>query len=264
MTTTLFIVAICGYLTAIYNIFAFVKDKHAFISINTTIIVSWIAVIIHALILSHALINQNGINIGATNAFSLTVITTIVIIIPNLKRHPDIGLFLFVLAILSLIFSFSYRSQLNLNRATPLLSLHIILSIIAYAILMLVGVQAIIILLRHRLLKARHLPIFKHLPPLMSMEQWLFQLMLIGSVFLTLSLLSALPSLSMWFTKPFIHRSILSIASLLLFSSLLFAHKYKNLKGKRAAKYALIAFSILLVGVSGSRIIQEVIFNRTQ
>lgn len=262
MQTLLFIANITCYLIAILGIICFVKGKLSKNCFKVGITFAWIAVILHACLLSNVLVGPDGINIGAVNAFSLTILATLMIVLPNIRKHPDMSIVLFLLAIISLIFSVSYDSQLNLSSIQPILSLHIILSIIAYAILMLVGVQAAIIVLRHSYLKSQSGYFLAHLPPLMSMEKWLFQLMGIGAVLLTLSLLTALSFVDSWFDKQFIHRSLLSIISLIIFVTLLFLHHYKGLRGKPAAKYALIAFIVLLLGVSGSRVIQELLLNR--
>lgn len=264
MNNLIFIVNITCYLIAILGILCFVKGKISRNCIKVGTFFAWIAVILHAWMLSQALVGvHGGINIGASNAFSLTILATLMIILPNVRKHPDISMVLFALAIISLVVSESYDSQLTLDSTRPILSLHIILSIIAYAVLMVVGVQAAIIVLRHSYLKSQSGYFMAHLPPLMVMEKWLFQLMLIGSVLLTLSLLTALPFSAMWFDKQFIHRSILSMLSLVIFVTLLGLHHFKGLRGKPAAKYALIAFVVLLIGVSGSRVVQELLFNRT-
>lgn len=263
MNTLPFIVNITCYLIAILGVFCFVKGKLSENYIKVVIFFAWVAVILHALMLSQALISQGGVNIGASNAFSLTILATLMIGLPNLRKHPDISLILFILAIISLVISESYHSQLTLDSVRPILSLHIILSIIAYAVLMLVGVQAAIIVLRHSYLKSQSGFFLTHLPPLMAMEKWLFQLMAIGAVLLLFSLLTALPFVNNWFDKQFVHRSILSIVSLIIFVTLLALHRFKGLRGKPAAKYALIAFVVLLIGVSGSRVIQEILLNRT-
>lgn len=262
MSTLLFIINITCYLIAILGVFCFVKGKLPKTCIKTAIVFAWSAVILHAWMLSQALVVQGGVNIGASNAFSLTILATLMIILPNIRKHPDISMVLFGLAIVSLVLSESYDSQLTLNSMRPILSLHIILSIIAYAVLMLVGVQAAIIVFRHRYLKSPTQYFLKHLPPLLVMEKWLFQLMMIGAVLLALSLLTAIPFMNSWFDKQFIHRSILSMVSLVIFVTLLGMHHFKGLRGKPAAKYALIAFVVLLIGVSGSRVVQELFFNR--
>ncbi|WP_246781994.1 cytochrome C assembly family protein [Wohlfahrtiimonas chitiniclastica] len=264
MNTLLFIVNIACYLIAILGMLCWVKGKLPKKSINVTLAFAWIGVISHAWMLSHALtIGSGAINIGAANAFSLTILAMLMIMLPNARKHPDLTIVAMVLAIISLVVSESYHSQLTLSGARPILSLHIILSIIAYAVLMVVGIQAAIIVLRHSYLKNPKGYFFSHLPPLMSMEKWLFQLMAIGAVLLSLSLLTALPFSDLWFDRQFIHRSILSIVSLVLFVTLLALHHFRGLRGKPAAKCALIAFIVLLVGVSGSRMVQELLLNRT-
>lgn len=263
MNTLLFIVNIVCYLMAMLGMAYFIKGKLVRNNFVVVSVIAWVAVVLHALMLSQAIVGDSGINIGASNAFSLTILATLMIILPNARRHPDISIVLFGFAITSLIVSESYNSQLALGSASPLLSLHIILSIVAYAVLMLVGIQAAIIVIRHKNLKKQTGYFYSHLPPLMNMEKWLFQLMLIGAVLLALSLITAIPFASDWFTRRFFHRSVLSIISLIIFTTLLFLHHFKGLRGKPAARFALMAFIVLLIGVSGSRVIQELFFNRT-
>jgi ABC-type uncharacterized transport system permease subunit len=222
-------------------------------------------------LLSQQILGNYYIDMSVFKALSLTSIIMLFIILPEIKHRLDVGLVILpssaFLVACSVIFSthnFIGSTQINIQATTqPLtLGIHIISAIIAYAILSVAATQAIFLYLRDKFLKNHKISFLKRLPPLMRMEISLFRLLLIGFILLSISLISGFDFFNLWFTKPFIHKTILSLIAWVMFGGLLLAHHGFGLRGKLAIRWMLIAFVILIVGFTGTRIIQEFLLAR--
>ncbi len=220
-------------------------------------------IIFHGFLLSHQILGESYLNIGALKALSLTGFIMMIIVLPKAERHLNSAFAITALALVSVIAS-AFHSDHAIEPQSIPLGAHIVTSIVAYAILLLAGVQAILILLRDRALKHPK-PSFltKNLPPILRMERWLFQLILIGWVLLTLSLLSSAFFLDLWFTQSTIHKTVLTLAAWFLYGGLLIGHYRYHIRGRRAAKLVLISTLVLLLAITGTRLIQELIFHRS-
>lgn len=226
-------------------------------------VIPWLlvaALLSHAFLLSNQIIGGVTFNIGAMKLLSLTSLIMLIIALPTYPKHPYSLLALSLFAILSVFLSLT-DSSLMLEKQNPMLGIHILLSILAYAILLLAALQALFVFLRDRALKNQS-PIFlKRLPPMLRMEAWLFKLLIIGFIFLTLSLLTSLFFYDTLFDHSQIHKTVLSTLAWFFYGGILLARLRYKIRGKRAAKLVLLASLFLLLGATVARVIQEVIFH---
>ena len=130
---------------------------------------------------------------------------------------------------------------------------------IAYAVLLLASIQALLVYLRDRALR-RKKSITHRFPPIMRMELLLFRLLLIGFIVLTLSLLTSFAFFDQWFSPHFIHKTVLTGLAWVLYGGILFAHHSFGLRGGQAAKFIIMTAIVLLLGITGTRLIQEYMF----
>ncbi|MDG9729073.1 cytochrome c biogenesis protein CcsA [Ignatzschineria sp. RMDPL8A] len=214
----------------------------------------------HAYLLSTQIFGSSLVNIGAMKALSLTSLIMLIISMPLIKRHVNTALILILFAIVTIFLSLT-DSKFAVNTQNPMLGIHILISIIAYAILLLAAIQAVLVYLRDRSLKSHSLSLIKKLPPMLRMERWLFQLVTIGFGFLTLSLLTSLFFYDTWFDKAVIHKTILASTAWVLYGTILVSRYVYGIRGKRAAKFVILSSFVLLLGITVTRVIQEVIFN---
>lgn len=242
----------------------FKKREHLF---KPLIYLLWIGLVFHTIILSYQILLGNPsvtrIDISSFKALSLTSLIMLLLIISEIKQRTDIALAIIPLAAITIAGSILFRSHNFVESDQSIaLGIHIISSICAYAILSLAATQAIFLYLRDKFLKRGMPQILKRLPPLMKMEASLFRLLTLGFALLSVSLISGIYFFELWFTKPFIHKTILSLAAWIMFGSLLFAHHIFGLRGKPAIRWMLIAFMLLIIAITGTRFIQEFILNR--
>jgi ABC-type uncharacterized transport system permease subunit len=143
------------------------------------------------------------------------------------------------------------------------LELHIIISIIAYALLAMATVQALLLALQDRRLRQHHPGGFlRGMPPLTTMESLLFQMIAAGFVALGLALLSGLLFLEDMFAQHLVHKTVLSIAAWLVFGILLWGRWRFGWRGRTAIRWTLGGFITLMLAYFGSKLVLELILNR--
>ncbi len=257
-------ITIALYLVALISLIYLVRSRNNHTALVSAISSISAALIAHAALLSHQIIGfGESIDIGALKALSLTAFIMVLVLFPKIKRLPNTAIALTLFATGAVGLSL-FQSQHQINLDSLPLGAHIITSIVSYAILMLAAIQALLIILRDRALKSpKSSFLTRNLPPILRMERWLFQLVTIGFLLLTLSLITSFFFLDHWFTKSTIHKTVLTLAAWFLFGGVMIAHYRYHVRGVRVAKFIIISSLVLLMAITGTRLIQEVIFNRT-
>lgn len=149
------------------------------------------------------------------------------------------------------------------------IQLHVSVALMAYASLSLAALQALLLLLIEKRLKspqslnANWFARFANwLPPLSRIERQLFQLITVGFVLLTLTLLSGGLFIHDWFAQHLVHKTVLTIAAWLCFGLLLLGHWRFGWRGRQAAIFTLGGMVLLLLAFFGSKMVLELILRR--
>ena len=138
------------------------------------------------------------------------------------------------------------------------LKLHITLSLMAYSLISLAAIQAILLgIQNNHLHNQKPTGFIRILPPLKIMEKQLFQLLLIGFITLTLSLASGFIFLEDMFAQHVAHKTILSMVAWLGFAVLLWGHFQYGWRGKTATRWTLAGAIILMLAYLGSKLVFE-------
>ncbi len=234
----------------------------------TIIAVGFIAALLHALILHGDLWLKNGLNLALTNAASLTAwaVAVLYLLATLYKRIDNLGIVIMPLAALAVVAAWIWPgTHVVLPRGTTAQSTHIIVSVLAYGLLSLSAVQSLLLLAQEGQLKQRQSSAFmRALPPLQTMEQLMFQLMGLGFVLLTLTLISGAFFSEQLFGQPlrFTHHVILSVFAWIVFAVLLLGHWRFGWRGRPAIHWTLGGFALLLLAYFGSKLVLEVILGR--
>ncbi len=217
----------------------------------------------HALLLWHFTFNQPGLNISLTSAASLVSFTVVVIITLTAVKQPveNLGLLLFPLATLAMLAAVFRPGEHLLAARSPWgLRLHVVISIVAYALFTLAAVQALLLAIQNAKLKAHHPGGFmRALPPLQTMEGLLFSLILTGFVLLTVSLFSGFMFLDDMFAQHLVHKTVLSLISWVVFAILLWGRFVFGWRGRIAIRWTLVGFTILMLAYFGSKAVLELL-----
>jgi len=90
----------------------------------------------------------------------------------------------------------------------------------------------------------------------------LFQLILVGFILLTLTLITGLWFVRDWLAQHLAHKTILSVTAWVLFGILLWGRWKFGWRGRTAIRWTLAGYLFLILAYFGSRIILEEVFNR--
>ncbi|MFI2810570.1 MULTISPECIES: inner membrane protein YpjD [Microbulbifer] len=225
------------------------------------------ALIAHALSLSFNLVTAGGYRFDLLAMLSLVAWIVNLLILVLACRHPLTLLILIMaplgaLAELSAVHSWGNvapRQQLS-----PGIALHALLSVSAYSLLALATLQAIYLhFLNQQLHNHRPGGVSRFLPPLQTMESLLFGLVAFGQLLLTASLVTGFVFLDNLFEHGLMHKTTLSLVAWVLYSILLWGHWRLGWRGNTAVRWTLTAFAILLLAYFGSKLVLEVILQRS-
>jgi len=143
------------------------------------------------------------------------------------------------------------------------IKLHVVFALIAYSVLSVAALLAILLALQERALRLRRFSgVVRALPPLTLTESLLFQLIAVGFVLLTVTLISGILFVDNLFAQHLIHKTALSIAAWLVFGVLLYGRWRYGWRGRRAVRLTLIGMALLLLAFFGSRFVLEVVLHR--
>ena len=149
---------------------------------------------------------------------------------------------------------------------------HFVVATVAVGLLSLAAMHAMLMSVQDRALH-RQLAIIPNsriahwledLPPLMTMESLLFNLLYVGFALLSLTVFSGLLFSQTLFGKSLVfdHKTIFALVSWVLFAGLLLARWRVGLRGRAAIRWVLSAYTALLLAYVGSRFVLEVILQR--
>lgn len=228
--------------------------------------VSAAALVLHALLLWQSFSDAPGLNFSFFSAGALVawMIAALLVLSALTKPIENLGIVVMPLAAIAVLLELKFPGTRLLPENAPWgLSLHILLSILAYAIFSLAAFQAILLAIQNYHLRHRHPGGFiRVLPPLQTMESVLFELIGVGFLLLSLSLISGLMFLENMFAQQLVHKTILSIIAWGIFGILLFGRLRSGWRGRTAILWTLNGFFLLMLSYFGSKLVIEIILNQ--
>jgi ABC-type uncharacterized transport system permease subunit len=151
------------------------------------------------------------------------------------------------------------------------LRLHLLVALAAYSLFTIAALHALLMTLLDRRLHSP-LPapprglgrIFGQLPSLLALERLLFQLIGVGFVLLTATLVTGVFFSEQLFGRAlrFEHKTVFTIASWLVFAGLLGGRIVFGWRGRTALRWTFAGFLMLLLAYVGSRFVLEVVLGR--
>jgi ABC-type uncharacterized transport system permease subunit len=143
--------------------------------------------------------------------------------------------------------------------------LHFLAAMLAYSLLTLSALHAIFMGFTESALHKRSLRrSLTSLPPLLAMESLLFRMLLVGFVLLTLTVGSGVLFSEALFGKALTidHKTLFAFASWGIFATLLIGRHAWGWRGKRALRWTLAGFALLVLAYVGSRFVAQVVLGR--
>lgn len=226
-----------------------------------------LAFIGHALTLWQAMNTPAGFDVSFLNTLSLATLVIVGVLLASslnstlleagIIAFPGAALFVWLQTLVPL-------EPLFLDELEPILGLHVFSSLLAYAILGIAAITAVLLAIQGRLLR-HHRPLrqLEMLPPLTVLETLLFRLITAGWLVLTLSLATGLLFVEDLLGQHLAHKTILSIVSWVLFGLLLTGRWWRGWRGRRAVGWTLTAMTALALAYFGSKLVLEILLDRS-
>ncbi len=231
------------------------------ISRRTVFITGFSAVLAHAVSAYGVIKATNGYHFGISEISTLITVSISLLVIISSLRKPLENLFLglFPLAIISIVASLTISSQFPPIEMSVGLASHVIISILAYSLFTIAALQAGFLAYQNYHLKHHKLKgLISKFPPLQDMEAFLFELLWVGQLLLSLGILAGIVFIDdIWGRDGIIHKSFFSVLAWCVFAVLLWGRHQLGWRGLTAIKGTLIGFGLLLIGFYGSKFALE-------
>lgn len=259
------ILALVAYTSSFWYLFIHLMSKHTpnqwFV-----IITALLGLGLHAVVLYGDMHTPAGINYDVFVLFSFTSGLMLLLSLIYSTYRPTIALNLIgiPIAALGLIVGFIFTQPIKPITPNSLgLDIHIILSLSAYAVLLMATIQALILRFQDRELKNKQKRRIwvNLLPSYQNMESLLFDMLMTGFILLTIALSFGFFTIDDFFAQHLAHKTAFSIISWLVYGSLLIGHYKFGWRGQKAVRFTLLGFGLLAVGFIGSKFILEMILN---
>ncbi len=205
-----------------------------------------------------------GINLSIINIGSLiTLMVTLVLLLSSLRKPAEsllMAIIPFTMAWALAVWLFPYK---HVFAAPAIMVAHVLLSVMAYGLLMVAMFQALLLAYQEsQLRKHNQRRLLKALPPLLTMEKLLFEFLLVGVILLTLSLATGFVHIDDMFAKEMLHKTVLSMIAWILFTTLLIGHWLNGWRGRKAMRWTVSGFVLLLIAYFGWRTVVDFILVR--
>jgi ABC-type uncharacterized transport system permease subunit len=225
-------------------------------------------VLLHAWSVGVAVFRGGNVFIGVGVALSAIVLVTVVIhwignFFYNLR---GLQLLVFPVAAVCALAPLALGTDQPMAHAgVAMLVAHVIVALLAYGLLTIAALHALMLSALDRKLRTGTLPpVLAGLPPLLTMETMLFRIIIAGFVLLSATVLSGLLFSEELFGMPltFTHKNVFTLISWAIFASLLVGRFLFGWRGRVALRWTLWGFGVLLVAYMGTRIVGELLLGR--
>ena len=221
------------------------------------------AILAHAISAYGVIHTTTGYHFGISEISTLIALSIALLVLISSIRKPLENLFLglFPLAIITIIASLTISSSYPPTNLSVGLASHVLLSILAYSFITIAALQAGFVAYQNRRLKTGHAGgALGKLPPLQDMEEFLFELLWVGEILLSLGIIAGfIFEPDIFSHSGIIHKTFFSILAWLVFAVLLWGRHQLGWRGNTAIRFTLSGFILLIVGFYGSKFVIEYI-----
>ena len=225
-----------------------------------------LALALHGVALWQSIVTPQGLDLGFFRALSAVGWMAAALLLVSCfgQMSISLGLILLPFAGISALLAGSLPEiSFIAGHPNARLDLHIFISLLAYSVLTLATLQALLLAYQNRHLH-NHRPggLVRVLPPLAEMERLLFRFILLGFLLLTIALASGFVYLEDMFAQHVAHKTVLSITAWIIYGVLLLGHWRYGWRGRLAVNWTLGAFVVLMLAYFGSKLVLELILGR--
>ena len=227
-----------------------------------------IALLLHAIVIWNAIARTDGLDFAFVNALSLVAGLAVLAawLTGVMRTLPRVAAVVLPVAAVCALLPPIAGSPHRIHFASePWAAAHIAVALCAYALFVVVAMQALVMTgLEKRLHRGLPDTALHAAPPLLTLERYMFRLLAVGFVLLTLALVSGILFSEQLFGKPvtFTHKNVFSVAGWLAFAVLLFGRWRYGWRGRTALKWILGGTLLLVLGYLGSKFVLEMVLRR--
>jgi ABC-type uncharacterized transport system permease subunit len=231
------------------------------VSKRAVFLIGMVAVLAHGISAYGVIKATNGYHFGISEISTLITVSISLLVIISSLRKPLENLFLglFPLAIISIVASLTVSSKFPPTQMSVGLASHVIISILAYSFFTIAALQAgFLAYQNHQLRHSKLRGFVNKLPPLQDMEAFLFELLWVGQLLLSLGIVVGVVFIDdIWGRDGIIHKSFFSVLAWFVFAILLWGRHQLGWRGLTAIKGTLAGFGLLIIGFYGSKFALE-------
>lgn len=219
----------------------------------------YLAWLLHAIICFYSIFDENGWKLNIVNAVLLVSwISVLVVFLFKLKSHwvkiPLVIFVLYVFAFLDIKSNFAYHDYIEFSWQ---LDLHITLSMLSYSIFVVATLFAISLLVYIVKLRNSEFDSNHSLLSIIDEEKKLFNLISLGWLLLSTSLLSGVLFVEDFMSQHLGHKVLFSLLAWLLFGIVILGRLSKGWRGEKLIWLTIIGMALLATGYLGSKIVLE-------
>ncbi|MHB8253121.1 MAG: cytochrome C assembly family protein [Acidiferrobacter sp.] len=225
-----------------------------------------LAVLLQGGLLVGDVYRQGHLTLGIGTVLSLDAWAVAAIFLVTSARKPIANLGTFIMPITAV----AAIGQIFLpmrNQGTPVrdpwLVIHVVIAILAYSLLSIAVVQSFMLWIQEsRLRHKQPAQLMQAFPPMETMESLMFELIQVGFVLLTLTLISGFFFSEQLFGTPlpFTHHSVLSLIAWLAFAILLIGRRQFGWRGRNAVRWTIGGFVLLVLAYLSAEFLLKLVF----
>jgi len=226
------------------------------------------AVLLHAFLAGREFATPGGLDLSLPHAISIVAALVALVAWASgiLNTLPAIGtVVLPVAAIASLLPALVTNPHRFQFAGEPWAALHVGIALVAYALFLVAALQALVLMGLEKRLR-RHLPDpdAADVPPLLTLERFLFRMVTVGFVLLTLTLASGMLFSEQIFGRPmlFTHKSVFSVLGWLTFAAVLWGRWRYGWRGRVALRWIVVGTVFVFLAYLGEKFVLEVLLRR--
>ena len=213
--------------------------------------------LLHAIVNYYSLINDTGWNLNIINSILLVswLSVLVVIVFKINSQWVKIPLVVFVLMSFILLDNAHSFNKANLKEFSWQLDLHISLSMLAYALLSVASLYALSLWVHIKRIKNSDFQSGGGLISLIEEEKKLVQLISLGWLILSTSLISGVIFVENFVQQHLGHKVVFSLLAWFIYGLLILGRISKGWRGEKLISLTIMGMALLAMGYLGSKIV---------
>lgn len=257
------LIAVALYSLTLFSLYRVMQRQSGRITSHGRVFFTGMAAVAAHFISAWSVVTSDaGYRFGLLPMSTLLFASISLLVLLSSLRKPlaNLMLGLLPLAILSILASLGLDSTYPPEDIGPGVAGHILLSILAYSFFTIATLQAAFLAFQNYQLRHHHPGnAIGRFPPLQDMETFLFELLWVGQILLTLGIVSGFAFIENLWAEGLPHKMFFSVLAWLVFAVLLWGRHRLGWRGNTAIRGTLTGFLFLLLGFYGSRFVLEYI-----